>query len=161
MRYSAIAAVASGIVGASSPSWAETVIVECWALTFQPESITVEVGDEIQWVRMNGDHTVTSGADCVFDGIWWNALINSENPTFTWTVPPEAVGEIEYHCVPHCWAEMYGWITVEPAPECQWDLNGDGEVGVPDLLVVLDMWGDPYDVNDVLSIISDWGPCQG
>ena len=151
--------VAGGIFGLSGASLAETVIVECWALTFQPEHITVQVGDEIQWKKMNGDHTVTSGTDCIFDGIWWNETINNSNPTFTWTVPAEAVGEIEYFCVPHCWAEMFGTITIEPGPECEWDLNGDGTVGVPDLLVVLDDWGDPYDVTDVLGVIGAWGPC--
>ena len=51
------------------PAASETITVECWGLTFQPESFTVQVGDEIRWVRMDGNHTVTSGEDCVFDSL--------------------------------------------------------------------------------------------
>lgn len=53
---------------------------------------------------------------------------------------------------------------------CPGDINGDGTVGVQDLLLVLDRWGlaDPLvdvdgsglvDVGDVLVLISAWGGC--
>ncbi len=52
---------------------------------------------------------------------------------------------------------------------CQWDLNGDGSVGILDLLILLASWGEvggPADrdgdglgVLDLLHLLGDWGPC--
>lgn len=56
-------------------------------------------------------------------------------------------------------------------PACPWDLDGDGEIGVVDLLTVLGQWGtDPggppdFDgdgdvgVTDLLKVLALWGPC--
>ena len=54
--------------------------------------------------------------------------------------------------------------------ECPWDLNGDGEVEIVDLLVLLGAWGtDPggppdFDgggvgITDFLILLTNWGPC--
>ncbi len=55
---------------------------------------------------------------------------------------------------------------------CPWDLDGDCEVGVPDLLELILLWGTdpggPPDFNgdgdvgvpDLLELILNWGPCQ-
>ena len=54
---------------------------------------------------------------------------------------------------------------------CPWDLDGDGEVGVLDLIAVITAWGEtdhPSDVNgdgvvgvaDLVDVISNWGVCQ-
>ncbi|MEE9297106.1 MAG: M12 family metallo-peptidase [Phycisphaerae bacterium] len=54
---------------------------------------------------------------------------------------------------------------------CPWDLSGDGDVGVPDLLTLLAAWGTapggPPDFNndgdvgvpDLLELLANWGPC--
>jgi parallel beta-helix repeat protein len=56
---------------------------------------------------------------------------------------------------------------------CPWDLSGDGNVDVVDLLVVIASWGPcagcPADFNgdgfvnvvDLLTLIGHWGPCPG
>ena len=44
-------------------------------------------------------------------------------------------------------------------PPCDGDVNGDGGVGVDDLLVVIGGWGNPYDVDDLLLVIQSWGGC--
>lgn len=58
-------------------------------------------------------------------------------------------------------------------PACAADLDGDGAVGLDDLLAVLAGWGDcagcPGDVNadglvgldDLLAVLAAWGPCAG
>ncbi|MBC8201770.1 MAG: hypothetical protein H8E86_06940 [Planctomycetes bacterium] len=54
-----------------------------------------------------------------------------------------------------------------PCPE---DINGDGNVGVNDLLAVIDQWGQPggsadvngdgtVDVSDLLTVVGNWGQC--
>ena len=43
--------------------------------------------------------------------------------------------------------------------ECPWDLNGDGTVGITDLLTLLNEWGNPYGINDLLALLADWGEC--
>jgi hypothetical protein len=55
-------------------------------------------------------------------------------------------------------------------PACAGDTDGDGMVGVSDLLVVIDMWGQSggagdinddgtVDVGDLLAVVDAWGPC--
>jgi hypothetical protein len=54
------------------------------------------------------------------------------------------------------------------SPPCTGDINGDGMVGVDDLLLVIAYWGTgggdidgdgTTDVDDLLSIINAWGNC--
>ena len=42
---------------------------------------------------------------------------------------------------------------------CPWDLDGDGEVGIEDFLLLLAGWGDPYGIADFLDLLGSWGPC--
>ncbi len=51
-------------------------------------------------------------------------------------------------------------IITETLCACEWDLDGDGMVGVIDFLLLLSLWGDPYDVTDMLELLVAWGPCQ-
>ena len=58
------------------------------------------------------------------------------------------------------------------AVECEEDVNGDGMVGVSDILAVIDSWGvcdgcaadinqdGLVDVSDLLIVIGNWGPCE-
>jgi hypothetical protein len=61
--------------------------------------------------------------------------------------------------------------TIGPSAACPWDLDGSGDVGVKDLLILLGAWGPnpghPADfdgsgdvgVKDLLSLLGNWGPC--
>jgi bacillopeptidase F len=75
----------------------------------------------------------------------------------------------------------YGWglidafeavlMALEAGSECTADIDGDGSVGILDLLTLLDAWGEnpghPADldgdgnvgINDLLMLLADWGPC--
>ena len=44
-------------------------------------------------------------------------------------------------------------------PPCPGDMNGDGGIGVDDLLAVIAGWGSPYNVDDLLLVIQSWGGC--
>lgn len=57
--------------------------------------------------------------------------------------------------------------------ECRADVDGDGTVGMPDLLIVLGQWGEPVEpgagadvdadgaigLGDLIEVLADWGPC--
>ena len=57
--------------------------------------------------------------------------------------------------------------------QCNGDFDGDGEVGILDLLALLANWGEPHvvvgdmdcdgdaDVSDLLELINVWGSCSG
>ncbi len=42
---------------------------------------------------------------------------------------------------------------------CAWDLDGDGNVGTGDLILLLGAWGDPYGTQDLIELLGNWGPC--
>ena len=42
---------------------------------------------------------------------------------------------------------------------CPWDLDGNCDVGIGDLLIVLADWGNPYGIGDLLALLAAWGPC--
>ncbi len=79
--------------------------------SFSPASITVNTGDTVRWV-MNSSipHTVTSGENCVSDGIFSSGTMSSgQSYSFVFTEP----GNFPYYCIPHCSQGMTGVITVE------------------------------------------------
>ena len=43
---------------------------------------------------------------------------------------------------------------------CPWDLDGNCDVGIGDLLILLPDWGNPYGIGDLLALLAAWGPCQ-
>lgn len=70
---------------------------------FAPQTISVVVGDTVQWTRTAGSHTTTSdgseftsrpsGADP------WNSPLTSSNPTFRYVI--RVAGLYNYKCEPH------------------------------------------------------------
>ena len=50
-------------------------------------------------------------------------------------------------------------IEVTDTQSCEGDFSGDGMTDIQDLLYVIQYWGSPYDVVDLLLVISDWD-CQ-
>ena len=59
-------------------------------------------------------------------------------------------------------------LSTKCGPDCVADFNGDGVVGVPDLLTLLGFWNMPggdlngdgtTSVPDLLILLSSWGPC--
>jgi len=148
----------------------ELHVVEQVGLDFVPAQITAEPGDTIRWVWSSGTHTVTSGAGCAFDGLYFDEPLTAANPLVQWQVPAELEGELEYYCKPHCTLGMIASILVEPPAQCPADVTGDALVDVLDLLDVLAQWGTSgtgditgdgiVDVLDLLDLLAAWGPCR-
>ena len=100
------------VIGAWGPcSEPETFNVTANASTFTPSSLDVRRGDTIIWTRTGGNHTVTSGDDCIADGLF-DAPLDNSDPVFTWVVPSDAPASIPYFCEPHCSFGMVGDINV-------------------------------------------------
>ncbi len=120
------AAFAGAIVGVTTlVSSATTWTVNANAMTFDPANITVAPGDTIHWVRVSGDHTVTSGTGCTNNLPYFNAPLNLLNPTFDWVVPT-GVGLVPYYCAPHCAFGMTGLITVQSGVTQDFIMTLDG-----------------------------------
>ncbi len=61
--------------------------------------------------------------------------------------------------------------TLEEPSSCPWDLDGNTDVGIGDLLILLGAWGpnpghpadfdgnDEVGVSDLLVLLANWGPC--
>jgi carboxypeptidase D len=68
------------------------------------------------------------------------------------------------------WDESDGTFIVISVPPCPADIDGDGEIGITDFLLLLGAWGNtggPEDINgdgavdvlDFLELLAAWGPC--
>ena len=110
---------------------------------FDPSELVVAPGDTINWIWIEGGHTVTSGSNCIPDGEYFNAPLSRRDVTFSFTVPDDFEGEIPYFCLPHCDVGMVGLIIVAPAtnPADIAPPGGDGVVGAADLAALLANWG--------------------
>jgi plastocyanin len=81
--------------------------------TFEPSSLTINVGDTVLWEMSSTIvHTVTSGENCTSSGLF-NSGNLSVNQTFVFVFGQE--GTFPYYCIPHCHFGMVGEIIVEPA----------------------------------------------
>ncbi|MDP7004842.1 MAG: hypothetical protein QF718_01340, partial [Phycisphaerales bacterium] len=101
----------------------DTHYIDQIGFTFSPMTIEVMTGDTIVWQWNDGVHTVTSGSDCIPDGLFDGSL-DAKNPTFEWVVPSDAPADIPYHCIPHCLLDQIGNIVVLDASGT--DSDGDG-----------------------------------
>jgi plastocyanin len=103
----------------SSLASAEVHVVNQQGLTFVPETITVNPGDTVRWIRNNGIHNVTNGLPCneFGDPIFETMPLDSSNPIAEWLVPDAVYGEVPYFCSigTHCAGGMVGTINVVPA----------------------------------------------
>ncbi|MDY7110257.1 MAG: plastocyanin/azurin family copper-binding protein [Planctomycetota bacterium] len=155
-----------GMCLVSAPANAVVHEVEQVGLEFVPAELTVAPGDTVRWTWTSGLHTVTSGSNCTFDGIHFDAPLNSGHPTAEYVIPGDFSGTIDYFCEPHCTLGMAGVITVEAS--CPADFDGDGAVTTADLLTLLGAWGTSEgdvdgdgdtDTADLLELLGAWGAC--
>ena len=162
----AVAAVAM-MCFADTSLRAEVHEIDQVGLAFVPADITVAAGDTVRWNWGGGVHTVTSGTDCIFDGVHFDAPLNSGHTTAEYVVPGDFSGVIDYFCQPHCTLGMTGIITVESP--CPADFDGDGDVDTADLLSLLGGWGTgdgdvdgdgDTDTADLLALLGSWGACM-
>ena len=104
-----------------SMSTTHMVLVGSEGLSFSPSSLTIRVGDTVQWSWSSGGHTVTSGSQCSADGQFCSpsdsncasALPSNQGATYSHTF--STAGTFPYFCIPHCGFGMVGTIVVEAA----------------------------------------------
>jgi plastocyanin len=85
-----------------------TVTVGAENFAFSPATVTVKVGDTVQWVLRDGSHTTTSGTPAAADGLW-NEVITVDVPV---SIPFDEAGEYRFFCRFHP-DSMTGTIVVE------------------------------------------------
>ncbi|MBG81002.1 MAG: hypothetical protein CMJ39_09875 [Phycisphaerae bacterium] len=57
-------------------------------------------------------------------------------------------------------SDALGLVRSDPATKCDGDQDGDGIVGVDDVLLILASWNNPYTIDDLLVVLGAWGPCS-
>ncbi len=122
----------------SSPASADVLVVSQVAQSFQPEHVTVNVGDTVRWVWSSLSHDVTEGTDGTIDGDEaFHGPLNAANPVFEVTFDeaflaahPRTGGRYDYFCTPHFGVGMVGSVTVSDGPGVVY-CHCDGEGGWP------------------------------
>jgi plastocyanin len=87
-------------------------------LSFVPQTITVNPGDTVRWIRTAGTHDVTNGLPCneFNEPIFAQLPLDASNPIAEWQVPEAVYGEVPYFCsiANHCSSGMSATIIIEP-----------------------------------------------
>lgn len=96
---------------------AATVQVQVGAggLKFTPQTVTIQIGDTVQWNWADNGHSSTSGVPGAPDGLWDSGILNN-GATFSQTFT--GAGNFNYFCSPHgsC-CGMVGTVRVNaPTP---------------------------------------------
>jgi plastocyanin len=112
-RFVLIVATAVSLIGYPKPATATTFNVTVGPggmLVFDPESVTINPGDQVKWTWDSGGHSTTSGSPGMPNGIWDSGIHNG-GATFTRTF--NSAGTFPYYCIPHggC-CGMVGTVTV-------------------------------------------------
>ena len=152
----------------------------------------LEVGSvfSITW-RITIQHTLlnwdlwysTTGAGGPWTPIAMNLPAGSSFPgsihTYNWTIPAVVDDSVWLRVrMDNSYTDYYD-VSNAPfsiTPACPWDLDGDGAVGMDDLMVIIDGWGRcpkralpcPGDIDgdgrvavpDLLQMLARWGSCQ-
>ena len=100
----------------SAQLFAATVQINQSGLTFDPDTITIQAGDTVEWNWSGGSHTVTSGTGAADPdvGLLFDEPLNSSNPTVSYTF--DTAGDYPYFCRPHELCGMTGIIHVLEPP---------------------------------------------
>ena len=76
---------------------------------FSPANVTIKVGDSVQWILREGNHSSTSGSAPSPDG-GWNQVITADAPV---SVTFDQAGQFRFFCRFHP-DSMQGTVVVEP-----------------------------------------------
>jgi plastocyanin len=90
-----------------------THIVQASDFIFTPADLTIQKGDTVKWVWVNGMHTTTS--DSTTGSTVWNAPLDQSHTSFSYVF--NNTGVFPYYCAFHVSFGMKGIITVEPATD--------------------------------------------
>lgn len=97
---------------------AATIEVEIGDLSFIPDQIAVNVGDQVDWVAQTPEHTVTADDGAFDSNLFWDTVPQGERFSFTFDEP----GVFRYYCGIHGGpggAGMAGIVVVSELTENQ------------------------------------------
>ena len=126
MMRSLIVGLAVALFGVGTV-FAATHTVNQVGNSFQPDDLSISVGDTVEWVHSAGIHTVTSGTGPTDPdvGLLLDEPLTAANPLVTFTF--NDAGDVPYFCDPHFLFGMVGIIRVlppigaaEPAQASSW-----------------------------------------
>jgi plastocyanin len=113
-------AIAAALLALAPAARAQTTHqVQLFTTTFTPASLTINVGDTVQWVWVTGLHDVVSGVGGVPDGNFVSGAAVLPPQTYSVTFDaaflaanPMPGNFYPYYCTPHLASGMIGDITV-------------------------------------------------
>lgn len=110
----ALAGVWTVLLGAASPLPAEEAIIEYFTSNFLPQSVTVELGDVVTWLRVSGEHTVTSGSgpEDPHAGELFDEVLDAGNSSFSFPIEDPAREGYSFFCRRHHRPERVGFVKV-------------------------------------------------
>src|SRR5215470_15122305 len=80
------------------------------SFTFSPATVSIQVGDTVQWNWADNGHSTTSGTPGNPDGLWDSGIQNT-GATFSQTF--NTAGSFPYFCSPHgACCNMVGTVVV-------------------------------------------------
>jgi plastocyanin len=88
---------------------------------FTPNNFTINVGDTVMWMWVNGNHTTTSTVVPLGAGPW-DQQINQNTPMYTYVA--NMAGEYHYQCNFHVSMGMVGQFTVEQPSGISENISG-------------------------------------
>ena len=108
---------------AATTAVAATHTVDQVGVTFDPDDITITVGDTVEWVWSSSSHTVTNGTGPADPnvGTLFDDPLDVGNTPFSYTF--NSVGDVPYFCRPHFSLNMTGIVRVQgttPNDEATW-----------------------------------------
>lgn len=109
--------------GLAAPAAAQAHVVTISGFAFQPQSLTVQLGDTVTWKNADPpSHTATA------DGGKWNTGLLA-NGASSAPVLMDVAGSFPYHCAPH--PNMTGTIVVLAAAPAGQAPAGQAPAGLP------------------------------
>lgn len=97
----------------STGAYAVKHVVNVQNYAFVPANLTVQVGDTIRWVWINGSHTTTS-TTIPAGALAWDEPINSTNTFYEYRVT--TTGVYNYLCTPHSSIQIASFTATAPPP---------------------------------------------
>jgi plastocyanin len=96
------------------PASAATHNVTVSSFVFTPDSLTIDLGDTVEWTWVSGTHTVTSGTGAADPnvGALFDEALNSGSVSFSYTFNDTA-GAYPYFCRFHESRGMKGVVVVQ------------------------------------------------
>jgi plastocyanin len=102
---------AAAVIGVSTTALATIHTIHATGMMFSPNTLTIQLGDTVQWMWMDGFHTTTS-TSVPAGAVAWDEPLDANHTTYTYI--PSVIGTYDFKCIPHESMGMLGSFTVTP-----------------------------------------------